>query len=311
MDALRRMAIFAMVVEKGSMNGAARELGMTPSAVSQHISKLEKEHEVSLLHRTTRKLTLTEAGSLFYQGCADMLAAARLAEQRLAELRDAPVGELRISAPTGFAGPMLTRALAPLLAAHPRLSLKLFFQDELIDLVEHRIDLALRAGELKDSSLVARHLGDWDSVLCAAPAYLARHPAIQHPSQLLEHQWVLLGGSRGFNWLTLTGPAGEVVQPEVSARVVSNNIVAARQFVLAGMGLSVQPLPEVQDDLDRGRLLQVLPEWRLPAIAVHAVTPRRDAQPAKVRYAIEALRQHMRPRMQPKAGQQEKNHAVS
>jgi DNA-binding transcriptional LysR family regulator len=155
---------------------------MTPSAVSQHISKLESEHGVSLLHRTTRSLTLTEAGSLFYQGCADMLAAARLAEQRLNEMRDAPVGELRLSAPTGFAGPMLTEALAPLLAAHPRLSLKLFFHDEMIDLVQHRIDLALRAGDLKDSSLVARHLADWESVLCAAPSYLARHPAITTPS---------------------------------------------------------------------------------------------------------------------------------
>ncbi|WP_204377596.1 LysR family transcriptional regulator [Aquitalea magnusonii] len=124
------MAVFATVVEQGSMIAASRQLGMTPSAVSQHISKLEAEHGVSLLHRTTRSLTLTEAGSLFYQGCADMLAAAQLAEQRLSELRDAPVGELRLAAPTGFAGPMLSEALAPLLAAHPRLSLKLFFHDD-------------------------------------------------------------------------------------------------------------------------------------------------------------------------------------
>ena len=298
MDILRRMAVFATVVEQGSMIAASRQLGMTPSAVSQHISKLESEHGVSLLHRTTRSLTLTEAGSLFYQGCADMLAAARLAEQRLNELRDAPVGELRLSAPTGFAGPMLTEALAPLLAAHPRLTLKLFFHDEMIDLVQHRIDLALRAGELKDSTLVARHLADWESVLCAAPSYLARHPAITTPAQLEQHQWVMLDHERSHTWLTMESITGEVVRPMVERRVSSNNILAARQFVLAGMGLSIQPEPEVRQELAEGRLLRVLPQWRLPALGIFVVTPRRDAQPAKVRYAIEALRQ----RMQQKAG---------
>ena len=293
MDILRRMAVFATVVEQGSMIAASRQLGMTPSAVSQHISKLEAEHGVSLLHRTTRSLTLTEAGSLFYQGCADMLAAARLAEQRLNELRDAPVGELRLAAPTGFAGPMLTEALAPLLAAHPRLSLKLFFHDEMIDLVQHRIDLALRAGDLKDSSLVARHLADWDSVLCAAPSYLTRHPAISRPDQLGSHQWVMLDHERSQSWLHMENAAGETARPEIGARVSSNNILAARQFVLAGMGLSIQPEPEVRQELADGRLLRVLPEWRLPALGIYVVTPRRDAQPAKVRYAIEALRQRM------------------
>lgn len=293
MDILRRMAVFATVVEQGSMVAAARSLGMTPSAVSQHISKLESEHGVSLLHRTTRSLTLTEAGSLFYQGCADMLAAARLAEQRLNEMRDAPVGELRLSAPTGFAGPMLTEALAPLLAAHPRLTLKLFFHDEMIDLVQHRIDLALRAGDLKDSSLVARHLADWESVLCAAPSYLARHPAITTPQQLEQHQWVMLDHERSHTWLTMENAAGEVMRPVVERRVGSNNILAARQFVLAGMGLSIQPEPEVRQELAEGRLLRVLPQWRLPVLGIFVVTPRRDAQPAKVRYAIEALRQRM------------------
>ena len=298
MDKLRRMAVFATVVEKGSMVAAARELGMTPSAVSQHISKLESEHAVSLLHRTTRSLALTEAGDLFYQGCADMLAAARLAEHRLNELRDAPVGELRLAAPTGFAGPMLSEALAPLLAAYPRLSLKLFFHDEMIDLVQHRIDLALRAGELKDSSLVARHLADWDSVLCAAPAYLARHAPITQPAQLSAHQWVMLDHERSQSWLSLQNAQGDVIRPAVQSRVSSNNILAARQFVLAGMGLSIQPEPEIRQELADGRLLRVLPQWRLPALGIYVVTPRRDAQPAKVRYAIDALRQ----RMQQKAG---------
>ncbi|WP_047396926.1 LysR family transcriptional regulator [Chitinibacter sp. ZOR0017] len=287
MEALRRMAIFARVVELGSMNAAAKALGMTPSAVSQQLSKLEAQHNVTLLHRTTRKLTLTEAGSVFYQGCADMLAAAQLAEQRINELRDAPVGELRLSAPTGFAGPLISQALAPLLKLHPKLSLRLFFHDEMIDLVANRIDLALRAGELKDSSLIARHLTDWPNVLVAAPQYLARQAPIQHPDQLSQLDWIAIEAGR--HDFAFFHPDGRVEQPTLTPRIRSNNIVSAREFVLAGMGMAIQPEPEVRAAIQAGRLSVVLPEWRLPAIAIYAVTPRREAQPAKVRYAIEAL----------------------
>lgn len=172
MDSLKGMAIFATVVDKGSMAAAAQSLGMTPSAVSQQIRKLESRAQVTLLHRTTRRLTLTEAGEAFYRSCAQMLAIAEEAERRLGEWRDAPVGELRLAAPVGFSGTLITQALKPLLENHRQLRLQLFFQDERIDLVAERIDLAIRVGNLADSSLVARHLGDWSSVLCAAPAYL-------------------------------------------------------------------------------------------------------------------------------------------
>ncbi|RXZ44249.1 LysR family transcriptional regulator [Crenobacter cavernae] len=293
MDDLKRMAVFATVVDKGSMNAAARELSMTPSAVSQHVKKLEAVHGVVLLHRTTRKLTLTEAGRLFYQGCADMLAAARLAEQRLAELRDAPVGELRLAATTGFAGPLLTDALAPLLAAHPKLTLRLFFHDETIDMVEHRIDLAIRVGQLADSRLVARHLADWDCVLCAAPSYLARHGTPTHPRDLEQHEWIALEAGRA-NWATLEGPHGETEALRLEPRIVSNNIVAAREFLYAGLGVAIQPEPEVRAALADGRLLRLLPCWRFAPLGIYAVTPRRDAQPAKVRYAIDALRERLR-----------------
>ncbi len=166
MDSLKGMAIFATVVDKGSMAAAAQSLGMTPSAVSQQIRKLESRAQVTLLHRTTRRLTLTEAGEAFYRSCAQMLAIAEEAERRLGEWRDAPVGELRLAAPVGFSGTLITQALKPLLENHRQLRLQLFFQDERIDLVAERIDLAIRVGNLADSSLVARHLGDWST--CSA-----------------------------------------------------------------------------------------------------------------------------------------------
>lgn len=292
MEQLKRMAIFATVVDRGSMVAAAEVLGMTASAVSQQIRKLEDSTQVSLLHRTTRKLTLTEAGATFYQSCAQVLALAQQAEQRLAELRDAPVGELRIAAPVGFWRP-ISAALAPLLQAHSGLSLTLLFHDEQIDLIEQRIDLAIRVGTLQDSSLVARHIGDSRMLLCAAPSYLARKPSISRPEELVGQDWLALNSDLQNSMLTLQGPGDEVQKLRIESRVSCNNILAVRQFTLAGMGISLQPEQEIREELAAGSLRVLLPDWRLPPFGIYLVTPRREAQPAKVRYAIEALRQHL------------------
>ncbi|MBA4245005.1 MAG: LysR family transcriptional regulator [Pseudomonas sp.] len=292
MEQLKRMALFATVVQKGSMVAAAEVLGMSASAVSQQIRRLEEATGVSLLHRTTRKLTLSEAGAQFYESCRQIVELAEQAEQRLAEQRDAPMGELRIAAPVGFSGPVLSEALAPLLSAHPALSLRLFFQDEQIDLIEQRIDLAIRVGQLDDSSLVARHVVDWRMLVCAAPAYLARHVWPTQPQQLLDLDWIALNTERSQH-LQLHGPGGATQRLRLESRIACNNILAARQFTLAGMGVSLQPEPEIRELLARGELLALLPDWQLEPIGLHIVTPRRDAQPAKVRYAIEALRRHL------------------
>jgi DNA-binding transcriptional LysR family regulator len=293
MEQLKRMAIFATVVDRGSMVAAAEVLGMTASAVSQQIRKLEESTQVSLLHRTTRKLTLTEAGATFYQSCAQVLALAQQAEQRLAELRDAPVGELRIAAPVGFSGRPISAALAPLLQAHSGLSLTLLFHDEQIDLIEQRIDLAIRVGSLQDSSLVARHIGDSRMLLCAAPSYLARKAPINRPENLVGQDWLALNSDLQNSVLSLQGPGDEVQKLRIESRVSCNNILAVRHFTLAGMGISLQPEQEIREELATGSLCVLLPDWQLPPFGIYLVTPRRDAQPAKVRYAIEALRQHL------------------
>ncbi|MBJ7545387.1 LysR family transcriptional regulator [Pseudomonas sp. OA3] len=292
MEQLKRMALFATVVQKGSMVAAAEAMGMTASAVSQQVRRLEEATGVTLLHRTTRKLTLSEAGAQFYESCRQIVELAEQAEQRLAEQRDAPVGELRVAAPVGFSGPLLSEALAPLLSAHPGLSLSLFFHDEQIDLIESRIDLTIRVGRQEDSSLVARYVTDWRMILCVAPAYLARVGLPIEPSQLLKLDWIGLHLERSQH-LTLLGPGGVQQRLRLETRISCNNILAARQFTLAGMGVSLQPVPEVRELLARGELLPLLPDWQLEPIGLHIVTPRRDAQPAKVRYAIEALRRHL------------------
>ena len=293
MDNLRGMAVFATVVDRGSMAAAAEALGMSPSAVSQQIRKLEAQAQVTLLHRTTRKLTLTEAGEVFYRSCAQMLAIAEEAEQRLGEWREAPVGELRLAAPVGFSGKLITEALRPLLENHRQLRLQLFFHDEQIDLIEQRIDLAIRVGNLADSSLVARHLADWNNVVCVAPAYLRRYGTIEHPERLTQVDWLALNTRGQGQPLQFDAPDGSSCRLRLEPRVAANSMLAVRQFTLDGLGVSLQPEPEVRDALEEGRLLRLLPGWSLPGYGIYAVTPRRDAQPAKVRVALDALRRHL------------------
>ncbi len=285
------MAVFATVVDEGSMNGAARRLGITPSAVSQHIRRLETDSGVTLLHRTTRKLTLTTAGETYYRGCRQMLDAASEVRQRLDELRDAPVGELRIAAPVGFGSMVLPGALAPLLTANPGLTLDLVLHDEHVDLVQQRIDLAIRIGRM-DERLIARHLADTEMSVVAAPAYLLARPPILHPVDLTGQQWLALTQEQDTPSLSLSHADGRQQTVTLPRRVSSNSIIATRRFTLAGLGLSLQPLQEIGTELSSGQLQRVLPDWRLPPLGVFAVTRTREL-PARVRHAIEALQRYL------------------
>ena len=284
------MAIFATVVQRRAMRVAAQELGMTPSAVSQQIRALEQAIGVTLLHRSTRRLSLTEAGERYYTGCAAMLAAARSAEDALASLRDEPEGELRLAAPVGFAR-WIGRTLGPLLAAHPRLTLSLRLEDTPTDLIGERIDLALRVGEWADSSLVARRIGAMALIVVAAPEYLARRGQPHAPGDLAAHDWLLARplGAAAVRSLHLKGPAGATTELRPAARVFSNDHLSLQQMCIAGLGLAAFAAQDVTDDLASGRLVRVLPEWASAPLGIHAVTPRRDAQPAKVRHAVLAF----------------------
>jgi DNA-binding transcriptional LysR family regulator len=288
MDQLKRMAIFAEVVAKGSLTAAARQLGMTPSAVSQHLRQLEASLGLALLHRSTRRLTLTEAGERYHTGCAAMVVAARSAEQALVRLRDEPEGELRLTAPVGF-GSLLAAALAPL-RGHPKLTLHLLLDDALIDLIEERVDIALRVGMLADSSLVARKLGSMTRQLCASPAYLAERGWPAHPQDLLQHDWLASRPqTAGVEMLDLTGPEGERQTLRLEPRVQASQVSALHALYLAGWGIGMAVSEDDRTALADGRLLPILPGWRMTDLPVYAVTPRRGDQPAKVRHTLDLL----------------------
>ena len=298
MDELKPLAVFAEVVDAGSMSAAARRLGMSPSAVSQIVRALEAQGGVTLLHRSTRKLALTEAGERYYPHCRRLVEAARSAAESLQLARDAPTGELRVSAPVGFAA-HIAPALAPLLSEAPQLRLRLLVDDAMIDLIDARIDLAVRVGRLADSSWVARRLCDFETILCASPDYLARHGTPTLPQHLTTHQWLAFGRET----LTASRPAtlllemqSAVDKPQriqVEARVASNNQVALQQLCEHGLGIAWLTYADALPALERGALVRVLSECRFASLPVWAVTPKLDeSEAAKVRFAIAHLKRH-------------------
>ena len=301
MPDLKSYAVFAETVAAGSMSAAARRLGMTPSAVSQIIGGLERRAGVTLLHRSTRRLTLTEAGERCYPHCLRMLEAGQAATASLEQARDAPSGELRIAAPVGF-GAHVAPALASMLAEGPRLRLRLIVDDDLIDLVEQRIDIALRVGWAADSAWDVRKLCGLDMILCAAPAYLERHGQPKAPGELDRHQWLGLdrdtpgtvtAGEAISNFsLNLDNGKGRHERIDIPIHFVTTNQIALQQMCEQGMGIACLSYADVRPALERGALMRVLSRWHLPSRLVTMVAPKRDGVPAKVRVAMIALEQY-------------------
>jgi len=300
MDHFKPFAIFAETVTAGSMSAAARRLGMTPSAVSQAIRALEQHAGVTLLHRSTRQLTLTEAGERCYPHCLRLLQAADAAADALALARDAPSGELRIAAPVGFAV-HIAAALAPLLAESPQLRLSLLVDDALIDLIDARVDIAIRVGRLADSTAIARFLCDFEWIVCAAPAYLARHGVPALPADLAGHHW--LANARATDaapevnalpamTLHLTDAQGAPQRVQVGVRIASNNQLSLQQMCEQGLGLARLGHADVLPLLARGALVQVLPQWHFGSVPVSAVTQRREGEPVKVAVAVDAFKRY-------------------
>lgn len=266
---------------------------MSPSAVSQHMRTLEQDLRVTLLHRSTRKLTLTDAGAAFYPGCKAMLHEASQAEQRLAEMRDTLVGELRIATTIGLGGAPLAQALAPLLQAHPKLSLRILANDEIINLIEVRADIALRVNrQLDDASYIAHPLAVWPMVLCASPRYLNRCGIPETPDELSQHQWLVNTNEAVPASIELhrnNGETRKISLPDIATGSSSMNVL--RAFTLEGIGISIQPLYEIEYELKRGDLVLLLPEWRPAPLKLHALTLER-VHTEKSRQAMQCLRDY-------------------
>ena len=284
---LEAWAIFASVVEHRSFSGAAAAIGLSKATVSKAVTRLETNLGTSLFHRTSRRLALTESGRALADHAARMLAEARGAEEAAQESASALAGLVRISAPMSFGLLHVAPVVADLIAAHPGLTIDLQLSDALIDIVAEGIDIALRIGDLPDSSLRARRLGPIPAHVIAAPAYLARAGCPSHPAQLGEHACFAYTNTTG-PWRFI-GPDGAeaVVRPGGPLR--SNSGDALIPALRAGLGIALLPDFIVADDLATGALVRILLPWRPPAIALHLMTPPSPLRPRRVAVAIDFL----------------------
>lgn len=295
MDHLTALRVFRQVVEQGGFAAASRQLGLSPAAVSKNIAELEAHVAARLLNRTTRRMSLTEAGTRYYEQVARILDELREAEQSLGPLQSAPTGTLRVSAPMSFTLTRLSAAIPAFLARHPDLSLDLNLEDRRVDIVKEGYDLAIRGTDrLEDSSLVARRLMTLEHVLCAAPAYLARHGEPASPADLRGHecvQFTLSGHADEWTFLR----AGQTQRVPVRGRYKVGSSLAVRDALRAGFGLSLVPRVYVQDDLASGALRAVLDDWRPVQTDIYVVYPSRRHMVAKVRAFIDFLVEELGP----------------
>jgi DNA-binding transcriptional LysR family regulator len=287
---LNRMAVFAAVVERGSFTAAAQVVGLTKSMVSQHVSALEDELGVRLMQRTTRSLMLTEAGEVYYQGCQKVAEEAAALAVRLQNLKDEPEGKLRITTLVDYAMGPFAAKLTAFLQLYPRVSVELVVREGIVDLLAERIDVAFRLGWLRDSTLAATRVGDFEQLVVASPSFLAKAPPLKTPADLDRVEVLALSLLRHPRKHTFKDGAGRSHVVNTHGRVTVDSPSAMRALAVEGAGVAVLGRFMLDRDLAEGTLIRLLPGYALPRGGIFAVLPSRRAAPPKVRALLEFLK---------------------
>ena len=293
MDRFENTRVFAAVVEAGSFTAAAERLGMSRAAASKHVLQLEERLRARLLNRTTRRVSVTEAGRAFYQQCRRILADLDEAERAASELHNEPRGELRVIAPTNFGLAEIGTAITDLILTYPRLHINLTFNDRVTDPIEAGYDIAISVGMPRgtSSSLIVRKLNTSRRVLCAAPDYLKRRGAPSKPEDLSEHDCLSYSYVDVPDEWHLIGTDGERVV-KVGGPIVTSHRHVLRTAALRGFGIAYGPIDFFRDDLDAGALEQVLSKYQLPEATIYAVYPAGQHHSAKVKVFNDFMARH-------------------
>ncbi|SDH15226.1 DNA-binding transcriptional regulator, LysR family [Vibrio xiamenensis] len=288
MHSFSSLPIFVSVVECGSFSAAAKQLKITKSAVSKRINQLEDELGTRLINRTTRTLSLTEAGKRYFDYACQAVHLAQQGIDSVTELQGSPQGLLRITAPMSFGVAYVAPLISEFIEHHPNVEVELVLEDKVVDLVQDGYDLAIRIGELESSNLIAKRLSPCKSVVCASPDYLATHGEPQKPSDLVNHNCLRYTYFRGGQeWRFFEGNQQVRVVPKGNFSV--NNSEAIRRALLDGLGIAQMPTFIVARDIASGRLKPLLPLYSLPLHAIYAVFPERKHMPLKVRSFIDFI----------------------
>jgi DNA-binding transcriptional LysR family regulator len=288
LDRFVGMAVFAKVVESASFAAAARHFDMSPSMVSKHVRMLEQRLGVRLLNRTTRRVSATEVGQAYYERCLQILSEVEDAERAAGDMQAAPRGLLRVTSSVAFGAHQLAPAIADYLVAYPDVSVDLILEHDYVDLLEERIDLAIRHGRLSGSSLIAKKLYAVETVLCASPGYLATNGTPQQPRDLVKYNCLIYTYAASGTW-TFTDSNGKGEAIRISGRVLANSGDALLKFALKGTGIVLAPDYLVADALSAGRLIRLLPEYKTPSTPVYAVYPHSNFLSAKTKTFIDFL----------------------
>lgn len=288
MDRLTGMTVFARVAESGGFSAAARRLNMSTTMVSNHVQALEAHLSARLLNRTTRKVSLTEVGQAFYERCIRILADLDEAERAAGELQSTPRGTLRLYTSSNmvrFIGPIV----AEYLSLYPEASVELATGERLVDLVEEGIDLAIRSTPVPSSSLIVRNLATWRHILCCSPAYLETHPAPKSPADLAHHNCVRYTHYPfGDDW-RFAHVDGGIASVRVSGNLISASGDVLRLAALRGQGIFLAPSFVIGDEIETGKLVPLLPDFRPVEFSISAIYPTRHHLSAKVRGFIDLL----------------------
>lgn len=294
MNGFGAIPAFVAVVKGGSFSSAARTLGVSKSAVSKRINQLEEDLGVRLLYRTTRKLSLTEAGERYFEHAEQALLAASRAEDAVEELQGEPRGKLKISSPMSFGRLCIAQLIPEILKRYPKLEIELLMDDRPVDLVAEGIDIAIRSsfGGLPDSALVARKLAPLRQAVFASSSYEKGRVLPRTPAELVEHNCILFSYSRDANvWTFERSGESEIVEVTGTYRV--NNSEAILTAIIEGIGVGRMPTFVAAPFLRTGQLINLFPQYRIPEHTLYAVFPERQYLPAKVRvflnFAMEYL----------------------
>ncbi len=287
LDDLRALAVFAKVAELGSFRGAAHALGLSPSVVSHHVQALEARLGLPLLYRSTRRLALTPDGARLVVSAQAMVAAAAAGLDMLSGVSEQPTGKLRLTAPAFMATTTFCADLAAFADAHPKVELIISFTDSPKDLLRDGLDLALRMGDLDDSTHRVRKVAQMNRVLVAAPSYCARHLAPQAPADLAA--WTLLHLTSRPPELTLIAPGKKAAVVSAPIQLSTDSAASLRGLALAGAGMAALAEVLVHDDIQAGRLVALIPPWRPAAVGVYLLWPENHQRAALTQRAVAFL----------------------
>jgi DNA-binding transcriptional LysR family regulator len=286
---LNDVAVFVKVAQFGSFSRAAHSLGMPVSTVSRKVSALEDKLGVTLLQRTTRKLTLTVQGRAYYNQCSEPLSHLFDAEQALTQTQKTPEGLLKISVPVILGQDPFYEFLSTFLKTYPRIEVDLFITNLFLDLIAENVDVAIRFGELRDSTIVTQRLGKSVRYVVATPDYLEGRPIPKRPEDLKGHRCVLLNGRNNeAEWHLISG--AKSVKLHVTGPISSRDFQSVSAFVYRGLGIGLLPSTYCDEQIRRGELIRLLLDWSSPVIFVHAVYPTGRFTPSKLQVFLQALK---------------------